>query len=278
MTSTTKNEALQIKARDKEFYATFAAAKKARTRIVTRPHRSLSPLATTPALRIQALLIPTILCGLIWIGKPLIFDFWRQCILFWSAILDVPFTLATILNKSGQYGLQFPGDLDGAQFPSQTTMVVTALVTTIGFLATFAMKRVTFPLKYPLRIICVIQFATLAYFWWTPDTFPYNIARHSEELMTIGFVVILITPVMLAMGYYILKLSLWRKILNTAVILFFFMALIPHQVLAQAMFMQQFSIVFMPILYICLGAVLDTLMFVALYSWIASNVPKDATV
>jgi hypothetical protein len=31
-------------------------------------------------------------------------------------------------------------------------------------------------------------------------------------------------------------------------------------------------------MYICLGAVFDTLVFVALYSWIASNVPKDATV
>jgi hypothetical protein len=25
--------------------------------------------------------------------------------------------------------------------------------------------------------------------WWTPATFPYNIARRSEELLTIGYVI-----------------------------------------------------------------------------------------
>ena len=278
MNSVTNDETGLAKARDKEFYAVFAAAKKARANLVSRPHRALTPLTMTSGLRAQALLIPIALCSLIWMAKPALFEFWRQCILFWSAILNVPFALATRVNKAGQYGLQFPGDLDGGQLPSQTIMTVTVILTAVAFAATFAMKRATFPLKYPLRIICVIQFATLAYFWWAPNPFPYNIARHSEELMTIGFVVMLITPVMLAMGYYVLKLSLWRKLLNTALILLFFMVMVPHQVLAQAIFMQHLSILFMPIMYICLGAVFDTLVFVALYSWIASNVPKNATV
>jgi hypothetical protein len=278
MNSTTTDEALQAKASDKEFYAVFAAAKKARASLASRPHRALTPLTMTPGLRVQALLIPIILCSLLWLAKPFLFELWRQCILFWSTTLNVPFTLSSRLNKAGQFGLQFPGDLDGGQLPSQTIMAVTTILFAAAFAATFAMKRATFPLRYPIRIICVIQFATLAYFWWAPNPFPYNIARHSEELMTIGFVVMLVTPVMLAMGYYILKLSLWRKLLNTALILLFFMVMVPHQVMMQAIFMQHFSIVFMPIMYICLGAVFDTLVFVALYSWIASNVPKDATV
>ena len=278
MTSAKTQDALQAKASDKEFYAVFAAAKKARAKLVSRPHRALSPLTMTTGLRLQALLIPIILCSLIWLAKPMLFEFWRQCILYWSGTLNLPFTLSTRLNRVGQYGLQFPGDLDGGQLPSQTVMAVTAFLTAAAFAATFVMNRATFPLKYPIRIVCVIQFVTLVYFWWAPSSFPYHIARHSEELMTIGFVVMLITPVMLAMGYYVLKLSLWRKLFNSALILLFFVVMVPHQVLAQAMFMQHFSILFMPIMYICLGAVFDTLVFVALYSWVASNVPKNATV
>ena len=278
MNTVITNDSLQAKARDEEFYAVFAAAKKSRAGLLSRPHRALTPLTMTTAGRLQALLIPVVLCGLIWLAKPSIFELWRQCILLWSAQLDVPFTLATRLNQAGQYGLQFPGDLDGGQLPSQTTLAVTALLTLAAFAASFAMKRATFALKYPLRIVCVIELAALAYFQWAPTPFPYHIARHSEELMSIGFVVMLITPVMLAMGYYVLKFSLWRKLLNTALILLFFTLLVPHQVLVQAMLMKQFSVVFMPVMYICLGAVLDTLMFVALYSWVASNVPKDATV
>lgn len=54
--------------------------------------------------------------------------------------------------------------------------------------------------------------------------------------------------------------------------------MVPHQVLAQALIMQHLSVLFMPVLYICFGAVFDALVFVALYSWAASNAPLDATV
>ena len=85
------------------------------------------------------------------------------------------------------------------------------------------------------------------------------------------------TPVMLAMGYYILNQSLLTKLLHTALILAFFAILVPHQVLAQAFIMQHLSVLFMPVLYICFGAVFDALIFVALYSWAVSNAPMKAT-
>ena len=108
--------------------------------------------------------------------------------------------------------------------------------------------------------------------------FPYNIARHSEELMTIGYVVMLASPLMLSMGYYILNQSLLKKLFYTGIILIFLAVMVPHQVLVQALIMQHFSVLFMPLLYICFGAVFDALVFVALYSWVASNAPANATV
>ena len=268
----------QTKEQDRTFRTVIEAAQKARSHIKTRPHRALTPLTLTPYLRLQAVLLPVVLCALLYVAKPILFDLWRVIILFWSTGLHLPFSLASRLNESGQFGLQLPGDLDGGQWPARNTLVVTAVVTALAFAASFRMTRATFPLKYPVQIICVIQAVALLYFWWTPTTFPYNIARHSEELMTIGYVVILIAPVMLAMGYYILNLSLWRKVFNTALILGFLMVMVPYQILAQALIMQHFSILFMPVLYICFGAVFDTLVFVALYSWVASNVPDNATV
>ena len=267
-----------LKEQDRAFLDVFKAAQKARALIKTRPHRALTPLTLTPYLRLQAVVLPLLLCTLLYAVKPLLFDLWRYIILFWSTGLHLPFSLASKLNELGQYGLQLPGDLDGGQWPARNTLITTAIVTALAFTASFRMTRATFPLKYPVQIICVIQFVALLYFWWTPSSFPYNIARHSEELMTIGYVVILVAPIMLAMGYYILNFSLWRKLLSTALILGFMILLVPFQVLAQAMFLSHFSILFMPVLYICFGAVFDTLVFVALYSWAASNVPADATV
>jgi len=162
--------------------------------------------------------------------------------------------------------------------PGTTTLLVTAGLT-LGLVAlSLRMKNAKLPLRYPLWIICFVQAMALIYFWLSPSTFPYSIAHHCEELMTIGYVVMLATPVMLAMGYYILNQHLVVKVFHTVLILLFLAIMVPHQVLAQALIMQNFSVLFMPVLYICFGAVFDALVFVALYSWAVSDVPVNATI
>lgn len=252
--------------------------KEARARNVkVRPHRSITPLKVTPWLLIQAIVLPVLLCGSLLWAKPLLLEFWRNCILFWSAGLKLPFGLATRLNESGQYALVLSNVAEDALMPGTTTLVVTTVVTLLGFVLSMRMRDAALPLKYPLRIVCVVQLITLAYFWLTPSAFPYSVARHSEELMTIGYVVMLATPVMLAVGYYILNQGLLVKLFHTALILLFMAIMVPHQVLAQAFIMQHLSVLFMPLLYICFGAVFDALVFVALYSWAVSKAPMNAT-
>ena len=214
---------------------------------------------------------------LLW-GKPMLLDFWRDCILFWSGGLSLPFSRGIQLGESGQFSTILSTEMFSTPMPSTTTLWITGLVSIAGLMLSVLMKGATLPLKYPLRIVGVVQLMAVTYFLWAPTQFPYTIARHSEELMTIGYVIMLATPVMLAMGYYILNQSLWIKLFHTALILLFFSILIPHQVLAQAFIMQHLSVLFMPVLYLCFGAVFDALVFVALYSWAASNAPQQATV
>lgn len=263
---------------DRDFHAAFSAVTQARAQHVkVRPHRAMTPLRVTAYLLAQAIALPILLCGLLLWAKPLVLEFWRSCILFWSGGLGLPFSRSAQLNEAGQYALLLTGTGDGAPLPTTTIMSVTAAVTLIAFALSLGMKNVLLPLKYPVRIVCVVQLVTLIYFWLVPTAFPYTIARHSEELMTIGYVVLLATPVMLAMGYYILNQSLLAKLFNTALILLFLVVMVPHQVLVQALIMQHLSVLFMPVLYICFGAVFDALVFVALYSWVASNAPMEAT-
>ena len=264
---------------DRGFHEAFSAVKKARAgHVMIRPHRAITPLRVTPYLLAQAVLLPLLLCGLLFWARPHLLDFWRRCILFWSAGLHLPFALSGELGDANQFGLSWSGELANAQIPSLTNLVVTTMVTLAAFALSFRMKNATLPLKYPVQIVCVVQLITLVYFWLRPASFPYGIARHSEELMTIGYVVILATPVMLAMGYYLLNQSLLSKLFYTALILLFLVIMVPHQVLAQAFIMQNYSVLFMPLLYLCFGAVFDALVFVALYSWVASNAPANATI
>jgi hypothetical protein len=279
MTSVENSVPDQAREHDRVFRAAFAAASQARAiRVKVRPHRALSPLKATPYLLAQALILPLVLCGLLFWGKPLLLDFWRACIMFWSNRLDMHFSLTNQLNETAQYTMRLASGPQGEPMPGSITLVVTAVVMLIAFALSLRMNNAKLPLKYPIRIVCVVQFIALVYFWLTPDSFPYSIARHSEELMTIGYVVMLATPVMLAVGYYILNLNLGIKLFHTALILLFFVVMVPHQVLAQIFIMQHLSVLFMPVLYICFGAVFDALIFVALYSWLVSDAPPDATI
>lgn len=269
----------EAKEHDRSFHAAFLAVKQARHLYVkVRPHRSITPLKVTPYLLAQALVLPLILCGLLYWGKPFLLDFWRDCVVFWSSGLGLPFNRATELNEAGLYASRLSTGGVNTPLPSPFTLGITTLITLAGLALSLNMKGATLPLKYPLRIVCVVQLIAVLYFWWSPAGFPYSVARHSEELMTIGYVVMLGTPVMLGMGYYILNQSLIIKLFHTALILGFFAIMVPHQVLAQAFIMQHMSVLFMPVLYICFGAVFDALVFVALYSWAASTAPANATI
>ena len=264
---------------DRVFHASVAAARQIRARHVkVRPHRAITSLKVTPYLLAQTVLLPLIVCGLLVWGEPLLLNFWRACILFWSGGLDIPFRISTQLDSAGQHAFRLTGGLNDKPLPGPTTLLVTAAATVAVFMLSLRMKNAKLPLKYPLWIICFVQGFALLYFWLTPSTFPYSIAQQCEELMTVGYVVMLATPVMLAMGYYILNQHVAIKVFHTVLILLFLALLVPHQVLAQALIMQQFSVLFMPVLYICFGAVFDALVFIALYSWAVSDVPANATI
>ena len=269
----------ETKEYDQGFNAAFLAVKQARAQHVqVRPHRAITQLKVTPYLLAQALLLPLVICTLLVFGKSALLDFWRDCVLFWSGGLRLPFVMGTQLKESGQFTEVLSTALASTPMPSMTMLWVTGAITLAGLALSLTMKGASLPLKYPLRIICVVQLITVIYFWWMPGNFPYSIARHSEELMTIGYVLMIATPVMLGVGYYILNQSILIKLFHTGIILLFFSIMVPHQVLAQAFIMQHMSVLFMPVLYLCFGAVFDALVFVALYSWAVSNAPANATI
>ena len=279
MLTNTISVSSETKEYDQGFHAAFSAVKQARTQNVqVRPHRAITPLKVTPYLLAQAILLPLILCTLLLWGKPMLLELWRDWILFWSDGLNMGFSRGTQLDDSGRLATTLSTGTLNTPMPSMSALWITGVITLAGLALSLAMKGATLPLKYPLRIVCVVQLITVAYFWWIPGNFPYSIARHSEDLMTIGFVIMLSTPVMLAVGYYILNQNILIKLFHTTLILLFFTVMIPHQVLAQAFIMQHLSILFMPLLYICFGAVFDALVFVALYSWAASNAQANATI
>ncbi|MEB0133884.1 hypothetical protein QN362_00920 [Actimicrobium sp. CCC2.4] len=240
-------------------------------------HRALRRLTAGPSVIAQALLLPTVVCTLLLLGEPFILNFWRGCIQFWLTRLDIPLYAEQQTMAMKTLNFEWIGAANASYMPSFTTKLASAMTTFVVFALTSNMHKDKLPLQYLLRIVCVVQALALLFFWYAPSQFPYSIPDHMRDIVSMGSMLMLAIPVMLAIGYYLLDLSLTAKITHTMFILSYFILMIPHKVVLHTLILYKMSLLYMPVLYICLGAVFDMLLFVALYSWTVSMVPEEIT-
>jgi uncharacterized membrane protein len=241
-----------------------------------RPHRALVRLEVAPYL-VQALLLPALFCGLLLRYEPELVAFWREFILAWAEPLGMPLAPSSRPAGWGEVRLAWMYLTADTVLPGRVQLYIATLATAAVFVATFFLPPRRLPLKYLLRILCAVQAAALAFFALAPAPFPYDISDHILAVTGSAYVVLLSIPVMLALGYYVLRLPLARKIAHTALILLYFIVWTPVHVLLHVALVQHLSIVVMPLLYLCFGAMLDVVLFIALYAWVASTAPDRAT-
>lgn len=258
------------------FAATFEPLRHRSMQVRRRPHRAISTLRITPYLIAQATVLPAIFCTLLVWGRHDLFDIWREVILFWSKELGVPLVRVPLEGGMGPDGMALSAGAYDRPLPGLLGMGCAAVAVVAMFWVSSRLRDDSLPLKYPLRIVAVVQAVALAFFVFAPTQFPHTISRHSEELLVIGYATMVAVPVMLAAGYYLLNESLWSKLAHTCWILAFFALFIPHQVMAHAWILHHLSVLYMPVLYLCFGAVFDAMVFVALYSWAISGVSPHA--
>ncbi len=197
--------------------------------------------------------------------------------LVWAKQLDIPLAASAGGAAATKLGLSWQVSSPMADLPSRWTLAITTCLMVLAFAASFALNGRLFPLKYLVRILCVVQGFALVFFGLQPGGFPYDIASHANDLANMGYVLLLAIPAMLALGYYVLNIGLSTKIAHTVLILLYFFVMVPFQIIAHVLILQHFSLLFMPVLYICFGTLFDMLIFVALYSWAASNASALAT-
>jgi len=242
---------------------------------LARPHRSIGRLALTPG-RLAGLLGLTGLCYAALLGgEAYLLSFWKLCMQFWSEQLGIPIDVTGPGSAAHALSVQWQAGAQAPRAPDGVLQIASGLLTLGAFAATYLMPDRMLPLKYLLRILCVVQASAVLFFLLAPGPFPYTIAEHVEALLGAGWTLMLAIPLMLALGYYLLPMPLHGKALNTLLIMAYFAIAVPHLAVLHAWLLQQGSVLFMPLLFICFGALFDMLLFVALYAWVASNAPAD---
>ena len=239
-----------------------------------RPHRGLVRLEPG-AFAVQAIVLPAIFITLLLQCEPWLLEFWRLFVMTWAEPLGLPLRPSARDAGWGELRLVWSYLEAPSGLPGDSALWTASLATLAVFAATFALTARMIPLKYVLRILCGVQAVSIAFFALGGE-FPYGVQDHVLALSSGGFVLMGAIPVMLAMGYYVLRVPLAMKVLHTLLILGYFALLVPLQIVMHVVLLQHFGVIVMPLLYFCFGAVLNFLLFVALYAWVASTAPEDA--
>jgi hypothetical protein len=269
---------LRLQERDAAFAAAALAIKDAKARhACARQHRAIRRLSVGPALWLQLVLLPGLFCGLLVLAEPALTNFWRSCFAFWFAHLDLPLQETSHAASINALRFDWRNDTGEAAIPGFSARMTSMVFTFLLFAATFRMQGRMVPLQYLLRILCGVQGIALLFFWYAPAQFPYTVSDHLQDLLTMGHILILAIPLMLAVGYYLLHQRLSLKLAHTLGILGYFIVMIPHKAVLHTLILYKTSVLYMPLLYVCFGAVFDVLLFVALYSWLISMLPEQDT-
>lgn len=226
-------------------------------------------LRMTPRTAVELLLMAALPCAALLAAKPWLMGFWHSVILWWSERLALPLGL---VRTGDTESLAWLASYAGALVPSPADGVIAAALVIGAFASTWWMSDRQVPLKYLVRLLCVVQASALLFFMFVPTNFPYSMTGHLASMLNAGYYLMLAIPPLLALGWGVLRVPLHQKLLYPALMLAYFALMLPHKALLHAVVVQHFSALYMPLLYLCFGAVLDLMVFVALYSWLASRV------
>lgn len=237
--------------------------------VVHRSARRLSPGRGSVGV---ALCVAAAVTLLLWVARPLVMEAWQSLVLWWSGALGIPLA---IVDDGMVRRWTYVADAR-ALLPGQVTGVLTATGVIAAFAATWWTSDRFVPLKFLVRTLCVVQASALVFFMTVPSLFPYTVGSHLTAMLESGYGLMLVLPLLLALGYGLLDLPLLRKLADPLLVVAYFMLALPHKAVLHMLVLQHFSVLFMPLLYLCFGLVFDIMLFVALYSWLASRAPRLA--
>ncbi len=239
-----------------------------------KPSQSaLHRLRFSPRTFVELILMAAVPSLALWWFKPILMQGWFEVIAWWSSRLELPLAL---VNIGGIDSLQWWAAHSGYLVPGAGNGTITAAVVIAVYAGTFWMSDRQTPLKYGLRVLCLIQSSALLFFMFSPSMFSYTVAGHLTTMLDAGYYLMLAVAPLLALGWGVLRVPTYQKLLYPLLMVAYFAVMVPHKALLHALILQHFSVLFMPILYLCFGAVFDLMVFVALYSWLASMAPMQA--
>ncbi len=194
----------------------------------------------------------------------------------WQAIYTIALprlgldpTIATrMLRFPGlSFGIDIPFPTLTAHWPTNTEMIVVSLVSIVLVGLTLVLPSRVLPLAYFVRALVVIQVAALGYFTFATPPFPYELPRYAAGFLSAGAIFLTSVPTVLGLTYYLVDVSLWRKVFLTVLLFGHLIVLFPLQTLVHVWTIHSASLLLQPVLFLVFGLLVDVLVLVAFYGW-----------
>jgi hypothetical protein len=201
-------------------------------------------------------------------------QFWQWIISLWANALEL-----SIREHFPHIGTDFSWEVvkDGSVAPSDSLLSLTLFTTVAIYAISYFFSDDYFPLKIIARALCLIQVTSVLYFFAFPASFPYTVTSHITSLLKVGFYYMMAIAPMLAVGLGILKIPATLRMAAIVAILGYFAVMLPHKALLHALILESTSVLFMPILFLCFGSLIDLMIFISLYAWLVSLTPTPQT-
>ncbi len=154
-----------------------------------------------------------------------------------------------------------------APLPGNTTWWVVLVITALVFAVSFVLPHSLLPIAYVLRLIVLVQGTALVVFRVAPSRFPYDLPQYMTSMLAAGMAVLVVTPALLALTFYVIDVGVLRKLFLTIVMLGHLLVFIPLQYAVHARLVAYGSLLVLPVLFMLFGLLPEVMILIAFYGW-----------
>ena len=240
-------------------------------------HHAFKTLHLGSVSRMSAVVLPVFFSAFLWLFLPSIMNLWDHIFFFWMQNIygsGVGYAPVNILGQD----LSIPYPLLDADAPSEIFVHRNLAVCIVAFFITLLISKRLAPFTYFTRAILLIQASASIDRMVSADFFPYTLKGYIVDAMIECTYMLFLIPILLGAVYYIFDFAPWKKILLTLMILGYFFITIPCQYMLHAYIIHEGTLLFLPLMYMMFGTLIDVLMFISLYSFGMSWKSRNAAV
>lgn len=239
------------------------------------PHRATRRYRITIEAVVANILLAAFMLLAVYGAWPLVLDFWSSAFEFWLSRIPVEGWQISL------HELKMPWMGSSIQIAAQDTapgiwqwwivLAITAGVYGLSYL----ISRERLPLIYLVRTLAFIQFTALLYFYFWPARLPVTLSKFASDMIQMVGSVLFIVPILHACTFYIFRMSVWRKLITTAVTLLYLVLCLPPHLSLLLLIMQKGSALLLPLSYFVFMLLPYIMVVIAIYGYSLSKTKAD---